>query len=329
MQNDELFKQYIIENPIISKTKIIGYIYLFYNKSNQKLYVGKTVNKFNLRWNEHKYNAFTKLSKNYFYNALRKYTWEGFERYVIFQTEELDNKQEVDTIIINKEIEFIKLFNSNNPKFGYNGTTGGDGIVGYKHTDETKLKCSLIHKGENHHNYGNFNNSTSFPVLQFDLNFNLIKEWPSMQEIEREHGYKSNNISRCCSGELKTYYNYIWIKKENYKEGCLNDRLERINIMKTSISKYAVNNKFVLQYDFLGNFIKKHPSASDAAREFKCDSSTISGAANGKFKHGKSYIWIYEKDFNEELLKDKIELVKDAKNYNTIIQNLKTIRDYE
>lgn len=52
-------------------------------------------------------------------------------------------------------------------------------------------------------------------------------------------------------------------------------------------------------------------------------------AANGKLKHGKSYIWIYEKDFNEELLKDKIELVKDAKNYNTIIQNLKTIRDYE
>ena len=70
MQNDELFKQYIIENPIISKTKIIGYVYLFYNKSNQKLYVGKTVNKFNLRWNEHKYNAFTKLSKNYFYILL-------------------------------------------------------------------------------------------------------------------------------------------------------------------------------------------------------------------------------------------------------------------
>ena len=43
----------------------------------------------------------------------------------------------------------------------------------------------------------------------------------------------------------------------------------------------------------------------------------------------ENHIFGYEKDFNEELLKDKIELVKDAKNYNTIIQNLKTIRDYE
>ena len=84
----------------------------------------------------------------------------------------------------------------------------------------------------------------------------------------------------------------------------------------------ATNNKFILQYDFLGNFIKKYPSASDAAREFNCDSSTISGAGNGKFKHGKSFIWIYEKDFSESLLKEKIELVKDAKNYDKIIENI-------
>ena len=124
MQNDELLKQYIIEEPIISKTKIIGYVYLFYNKTNKKVYIGKTVNKFNLRWNEHKYNAFTKLTKNYFYNSLRKYTWDGFDKFVIYQTEESDNKKEIDEIILEKEIEFIELFNSNNPKIGYNCTKG-------------------------------------------------------------------------------------------------------------------------------------------------------------------------------------------------------------
>lgn len=322
MQNYELLKQYIIENPIISKTKTIGYIYVFYNKINGKIYVGKTISKFNLRWNEHKYNAFTKLTKNYFYNSIRKYGWDEFNRYIIYHTEELEDKLEIDKLIIEKEKYFIEIFNSNNYDFGYNSTIGGDGIAGYNHTEEAKLKMSEQRKGELHPNFGNYNNSTSFPILQFDLDFNLIKEWPSMKEIERECGYKSNNISRCCDGLIKTYYNYIWIKKENYTEGCLDDRLERINIMKTSISKHAVNNKFVLQYDFLGNFIKKHPSAADAAREFKCDSSTIAGAANGKFNHGKSFIWIYEKDFTDELIKEKLQIVKQAKNYNKIIKEL-------
>ena len=64
---------------------------------------------------------------------------------------------------------------------------------------------SILHSGENHWNYGNLNNKTSDIILQFDLDFNFIKEWPSMREIERELGYSTSNISRCCSNKIDTY----------------------------------------------------------------------------------------------------------------------------
>lgn len=326
MQNDELLKKYIIENPIISESKIIGNIYVFQNIDNGKIYVGKTIQGTKIRWSEHKRNAFNKKVINYFYNAIRKYGWEKFNKYVVFQTCELESKKEANKIIIEKEKFFINLFNSNDSNFGYNLTDGGKGIVGYKHTDESKKKMSDKRKGELHPNFGNYNNNTSFKILQFDLNFNLIKEWPSMAQIERELGYKSNNISRCCNNKIKTYKNFIWIKKKDFKEGCFSTKIERVDIMRTSISKYATNNKAVLQYNFLGKFIKKYSSSSDAARELKCDSSLISNAANGKFIHGKNFIWIFKKDLSDDLLFNKLEKVKESKNYSKTIEDIKSIR---
>lgn len=70
-------------------------------------------------------------------------------------------------------------------------------------------------------NYGNHNNklskslinnkNTSKPVLQFDLDGNFIKEYPSLCDIDREYGksYKQH-ICKCCNGIRKTAYGYIW-----------------------------------------------------------------------------------------------------------------------
>lgn len=49
-------------------------------------------------------------------------------------------------------------------------------------------------------------------ILQFDLQGNLIKEWPSQMEIKRQTGFKNANISGCCLGKYgcKTAYGFIW-----------------------------------------------------------------------------------------------------------------------
>lgn len=51
-------------------------------------------------------------------------------------------------------------------------------------------------------------------ILQFDLNDNFIKEYPSIQQIYRETGFSQGNICGCCNGKLKTAYNYKWKYKE-------------------------------------------------------------------------------------------------------------------
>lgn len=47
------------------------------------------------------------------------------------------------------EIQYIRQLK---PKFNY--TDGGDGVVGYKHSEEAKRKISENHKGKNNPNYG-------------------------------------------------------------------------------------------------------------------------------------------------------------------------------
>ena len=50
----------------------------------------------------------------------------------------------------------------------------------------------------------------SKPVLQFTLDGILIKEYPSINQVERELGFDQGNIVKCCNGKYKQMYGYIW-----------------------------------------------------------------------------------------------------------------------
>ena len=70
--------------------------------------------------------------------------------------------------------------------------------------------------------------SYSKVVLQYDLNGNFIKEWPSTMEVERQLGFANTHISRCCKGgyfhkernkwvNVSQAYSFKWqYKKEDY-----------------------------------------------------------------------------------------------------------------
>lgn len=306
-----------IKDPIITdKDHLIGTVYCFINSINNKLYIGETVkSNFRERFSEHRNKAENGVD-NYFYRALRKYGWDVFNKIILFQTEILSNNEEnkkiLNNIVNEREVYYINKYKTNNSKFGYNLTSGGDGVVGYKFSEESKKRMSENKTGEKHWNYGNFNNKTSDVVLQFDLDFNFIKEWISMSEIERELGYYTNNISRCCSNKLDTYKGFIWVKKEDYYEGYLQKYKSR--------AKCKSNDKEVLQYDFLGNYINSYISCEEAGRAL--NRKTVCTAANGRDPQIYGYIWIYKKDFSEELLQEKLEAVKSCKSYNKIIKSI-------
>ena len=58
------------------------------------------------------------------------------------------------------------------------------------------------------------NGKLSKPVLQFTLDGEFLREWPSTREIERQLGFDSSAVGRCCLGKQKTSYGYIWKYKE-------------------------------------------------------------------------------------------------------------------
>ena len=88
------------------------------------------------------------------------------------------------------------------------------------HRDENKLNNNVDNlewcTNEYNHNYGTINErisqSQSKPVLQYDLNGNLIKEWKSVNECGR-NGFNQGDICKCCNGKRKTAKGFIWVYK--------------------------------------------------------------------------------------------------------------------
>ena len=75
---------------------------------------------------------------------------------------------------------------------------------------------------EENNNYGTHNEriakARSKRVLQLSLSGELIREWPSTREIERQLGFDHSNVVICCLGKLKTAYGFLWMYYDDYKE---------------------------------------------------------------------------------------------------------------
>lgn len=103
-------------------SKANGKIYKAYNKITKKSYIGLTTRVLNIRISEHYYKA-KRDNANHFQHALNKYEVSDWEWTIL-------EKNILNTEIYNKEIEYIKLYDSYNKDKGYNGTMGGEGSLG-------------------------------------------------------------------------------------------------------------------------------------------------------------------------------------------------------
>lgn len=134
-------------------------IYKATNLTNKKVYIGKTKYTLEYRKGEHIYFAMKSPQQSYFYYALRKWGQKNF----IWET--------IDSAITNeeaseKEIYWISYYRNMEPGV-YNLTRGGEGIVGYKqseelirrrvesrkwykHSEETREKIRKKRIGKNH-----------------------------------------------------------------------------------------------------------------------------------------------------------------------------------
>ena len=123
-------------------------IYLILNIVTGKVYIGKTKFTIEKRFERHKKLARNRVNR-YLYDAMNKY---GFDNFKVFLIEITESKLQND-----REKFWISKFRSNNPKYGYNMTDGGDGgatNVGKSMKGKT-YKDAWKRKGEDYFNIRN------------------------------------------------------------------------------------------------------------------------------------------------------------------------------
>jgi len=113
-------------------------IYKATNKINDKVYVGQTISKLNIRINRHRNTA--KKSDSLFSRAIRKYELKNFIWEVLCECQTIEELNE-------KEIYYIELYKSFGEN-GYNMNSGGDNYIRKPFTEEHKAKIGASKIGK-------------------------------------------------------------------------------------------------------------------------------------------------------------------------------------
>jgi group I intron endonuclease len=116
-------------------------VYLATNTINGKQYVGQTSHTLEQRWKEHiKWSRYCSDRLGVVHKAIIKYGAQSFSLEVLHTCE---TKEEMDFV----EMFYISLLNAKVPN-GYNLTEGGEGGLGYHHTDGAKKAMSISKTGK-------------------------------------------------------------------------------------------------------------------------------------------------------------------------------------
>jgi group I intron endonuclease len=116
-----------------------GIIYCFHCIPTSKKYIGVTEKGLDHRIHQHLNNVKRGCKKSKkFYNSIKKYKIENF---IIGVIEECDS-----SLLFEREKYYIKEYNTYHD--GLNSTLGGEGVSGWKHTEEAKIKIKEKRKNQ-------------------------------------------------------------------------------------------------------------------------------------------------------------------------------------
>ena len=135
----------------------------------------------------------------------------------------------------------IGMLQTQDERYGYNLTSGGDGVSGFHHTDESKIRMSVAKQGAKHPNYGKHLTSATREKIASRLRGNknclgvvrsietrhrmsvskskpvemrsdgvLLRVFSSAKQAEAETGISRKNISLCCLNQRKHAGSYEW-----------------------------------------------------------------------------------------------------------------------
>jgi group I intron endonuclease len=205
-------------------------VYKISNTINNKVYYGVTQQSLKKRWQQHICNS---SKKDYhLYNAINKYGVENFKIEAVFYATTKDE-------MYKKEIELISFYKSNNRKYGYNNSKGGEfSRYGCKltneqknkisefqknrkrkpHSEETKKRISESAKGrdmrklflksaEKRKGKPAFNR---IKISQYTLDGKFVNEYKSLSEAANSVKGHPSAFAAIKKGKLKTYKSFVW-----------------------------------------------------------------------------------------------------------------------
>lgn len=114
-------------------------------------------------------------------------------------------------------------------------------------------------------------------VYQFTLEGELIAEYGSTYEAQREKGLNNKSIAKACSGTLKTYAGYRWAYTPVAKEYS-----ERRDV--------KFRKGYIAMYDLQGNFIKEYKSPLELEKD-GYDQISVNRVCRGERKSYKGYVF--------------------------------------
>ena len=257
-------------------------VYMHANKANGKRYIGITGQKPKKRWS----GGAGYSSNEYFYSAIKKYGWDGFEHSIVAEGLSLEDAYDMERAL-------IKKYDSANRCHGYNLDLGGNGAgcrseaTRKKNSDarirlyrETDLRQKISEGGKRRFAKAEEHEKLSRAAIlrnQDPQKFeNICKGNRKRWEDDAEH--------EKISGSLKKYYA---------------DNPDRRKVVSEERKRFFAEHpekkktRRVNQYSLDGVFIQTWDNMTEAGNNYGTSSHNISAVCAGRRKSAGGYIWRY------------------------------------
>lgn len=274
---------------------------------HDKYYIGITSLELSRRW---KTGGSGYKRQRIFWNAIQKYGWDNIKHVLISDNLTHDEACKM-------EMELIQKYNTTNREYGYNLTIGGEGALGYVHSEEVRMKMRgriSWNKGrkasletrfkisENHWDSSGLNSPNRRSVICL----NNLKIFDLITEATLYAGFKKydKSVSAACRGIYVTagfredvggrlywmYYDEYIKLPDTEKEILHNNAINQVNSHIKAVIRLNDN--------------KIYQSLNDAQEDTMCsDEAAIKKCCEGKYyksgkmEDGECAYWMYYHEY--------------------------------
>lgn len=232
-------------------------LYVHISPSNKRYYGITCQKNVQDRWGNNGY----KYKEQHFYNAIKKYGWDNFKHEIIFS-----NLTKEEACLL--EQCYIALYDTMNPKHGYNMTSGGEHYIA---SEEARRKNSEAHKGVN-------------------------------LSVETRQKMSASGKGRIFSDEHKKKIgesNKIGQNRPDVKRRKSERTKGEKNPMYGRTGAQNAKSKAVVMMDFSGNVMQEFESIRLANKFLNrdCSINNISRACIRKYGVAYNFFWLFKEDY--------------------------------